>query len=83
MPPSGISFICYTLGMDEELKEREALQQAADDGIYFKDTWKLSKVSSISETLPESYNSKEEAEQARAELEDVDQYAVVQVRQRV
>lgn len=64
---------------DEKLTEREALDRAKAEGIYFVDDFLLAPADNSMQTLPKSYATREEAQTAAAALEG--EYVIVQRRQ--
>jgi hypothetical protein len=65
---------------DSHLTEQEALNQAAAEGIYFEDFYKLSDMTREGMTLDGEYKTRDEAETARQELDNPSDFAIVQGR---
>lgn len=66
---------------DDKLTEDKALQQAASEGVYFKDTYYVVKVGQVQAYDDDGFDSQDAAERHRSTLEDRDQYQVVTVRE--
>lgn len=67
--------------IDEKLTEQDALQRAADEGIYFVDHYQLLNMIT-GQQLPDRYDTKAEAEKAMQKLDNAGDYQIVQVRER-
>lgn len=66
---------------DEKLTEKDALQQAADQGIRFSDHYRIMRLSDRSYFNEERYDTKTEAEKAMYAEEDSSDLSVAQVRE--
>lgn len=75
--------------IDEELGEQEALNQAAEEGIYFKDTYRITTADGLGSFLSDTdgqlliFKTKEDAEAKIATLDNPSLYTASQVRERV
>jgi hypothetical protein len=75
--------------IDEGLEEQEALNQAAEQGIYFKDTYRIVKADGLGNFLADDegqlliFKTKEEADAKIATLDNPSEYSAAQVREQV
>lgn len=65
------------------LEESDALNQAAEEGIQFVDSYIIAKVGETTSAIGfTSFNTEEEAESHRSRMESPNDYCVVQQRER-
>lgn len=64
---------------DDKLTEQEALDQAASEGIYFKDDYVITKLDTLS-SLDDGYESYEDAQKALDKMENKEAYTISQRR---
>lgn len=67
---------------DDKLTEADALKQAADEGIYFKDTFYVVKIGQVQAT-DDGFDTYEEAQKELASRENKDEYTIIQTRERL
>lgn len=67
--------------IDEQLSEKEALQRASDEGIYFVDSFVIANNDSF-ERVGDTHKTKDDAQKALNKLENPSSYHIQQVRER-